>query len=138
MHIQKDKGFIPIEVLIASQVVIVIASSVFFAQRKAYDVSFQLTTASVVPAALMCCYDGGSLNDVAGEEICAIGGSDTYPAATAIDSITVLRDCDPDGTFSIRFTPPPTRAGDITSAICTEAGCKFTGKTPQADQLISE
>lgn len=138
MRIQKNKGFIPIELLIASQMVIVIASSLVFAQEKANDAYFQLSTSSVVPAAVMCCYDGGHLNNIPGEELCALGESGTYPATDRIDSITILQDCDENGSFSIKFTAAKTSTDKATSALCTEAGCTFVSETPVADQLTSD
>ena len=135
-----SKGFTLIELLVVIAIIGILSTiamtSLNGARKKAKDSSFQSSAASVQAAAIICCDTTGmKLADAdttiaPGAGICynstnvAQTSYGTYPAATAVATITITRDCSNAAGWAITMTPPT--GGTLTSGICSETGCTFS------------
>ena len=124
-----SKGFTLIELLVVIAIIGILSTiamtSLNGARKKAKDAAFKSAAASVVPAAVMCCDSGGTLQGAEGAAVCSPDFSGAFPATsigTIVDASTVQCDAS-SGTFSLTFTPPS--GGNCNSATCTQAGCTF-------------
>lgn len=96
------------------------------ARAKAVDAEFKSDASSVIMSAVLCCDDGGKLQNTPGEKVCSksSSGNYNYPGKESISSIEVISDCNRDGNFQLALTPG--NGSKVSKAVCTQEGCNFS------------
>jgi len=131
MFAQRNKGFILINMLVAipvagTMIYTFAMSSLNDARSRARDASFAASVSASVGSMLLCCDDGGVLQDTPGESICSTGGYGNYPNRDYIESIEVVDACGGQYGFDFKvIMTPPYATGKFSRAICTADGCDF-------------
>ncbi len=96
---------------------------------KAWEASFKEMALSMVPQVIVCCNAAGNpaIQTVVGAAVCNPTIGKNWPTASAVGTITVNTNCQPDGSFSMTITPGTSNSGTCINAICTQETCTFNG-----------
>ncbi|MDD3190416.1 MAG: hypothetical protein PHI66_01860 [Candidatus Pacebacteria bacterium] len=101
-------------------------SSLDGARSRASDASFASSAAASVGSMLLCCEDGGMLQNTPGESVCSTGGYGNYPSSDYVKSIEVVDACGGQYGFDFKvIMTSPYITGKFSRAICTAEGCDF-------------
>lgn len=128
MSTRSERGFVPIDFLLISQMaILIVSSSLMGARQKAMDASFKSSASAVIPAAVLCCDSpDGRLNDVPGKDVCSSKNYSygNYPDSSYIGKIEIIKNCDK-GYFEMVMYPGEEMKVSIKKAVCRDTMCNF-------------